>query len=182
MHLGRVVLRLDDPDLHQSRGLHVRREAMEGGQGDVLRGRDNSPHEIDVAVEVAMVHGVDELAAKDAVHVLEVDDHPRGGVERAADRHLDHVVVAVVRGAGAEDLAVLLVAPVVTAQDVSRRKRRAAGDAHLGGHGSIRKLAPDSGADSPDASQTIMRATSTGASDGPWTPAMRSISVSTEPG
>src|SRR5439155_7083757 len=90
----------------------------------------------------------------------------------------------VVGRARAEYIAVLLVAPVVTAQDVRRGKCGTTRDANvlLRGHGSIRKLAPVSGADSGEASQTITRATSDGDRAGPSTPAMRSISVSTAPG
>src|SRR5215831_1847574 len=131
---------------------------------------------------MVVVDRVDELAAQHGVYVLEVDHHPGLRVERACDSDLDHVVVSVVGGAGAEDFAVLLVAPVVAAEDVGGSKSGAASDAHVWRHGSSRKLAPESGADSGDASQTMSRATSAGSSAGPSTPAMRSIGVSTEPG
>src|SRR5690348_4827621 len=137
-------------------------QAMKSGERDVLGGRDHAAHKVDVAVQVAMVDDVDELAAEDRVDVLEVDDHAALRVERSADRHLDDVVVSVVRGACTEELAVLRVAPVVAAEDVRRGERRATGDAHRGGHGSMRKLPPLSGADSGDASHTITRATSAG--------------------
>src|SRR5438094_34750 len=161
----------------------MRLQAPERRHGDVLRGRDHIPEKVDVLVQVMVVDRVDELAAQDAVHVLQVHDHSGLGIERAADGDLDHVVVTVVGGARAEDLAVLLVAPVVAAQDVRGGERGAAGDADVRGHqGSIRKLAPDSGADSGEASQTTKRATSAGSSAGPSTPAMRNIRVSTAPG
>src|SRR5437867_5915673 len=161
----------------------MRLQAAESRHGDVLRGRDHTPEKVDVLVQVMVVDRVDELAAEDAVHVLQVHDHSGLGIECAADGDLDDVVVAVVGGARAEDLAVLLVAPVVAAQDVRGGERGAAGDADVRGHqGSIRKLAPDRGADSGEASQTIKRATSAGSSAGPSTPAMRNIRVSTAPG
>src|SRR5258708_31441663 len=120
----------------------MRLQAMKGRQRDVLRGRDHAPHEVDVAVQMVMIDGVYELATEDRVDVLQVDDHAGLSVERSADRHLDHVVVSVVRGARAEDLAVLLVAPVVTTEDVSGGEGGAAGDSCRGAHVSMRNLPP----------------------------------------
>src|SRR5438552_7952760 len=160
----------------------MRFQAMKRHHRDVFGRRYDTLHEVDVAIEVAVVDRVDELAAQDAVDVLQVHDHPRCGVERTTDGDLDHVVVPVVGDAGAEDLAVLLLTPVVSTEDVSRGEGCPAGDANVGGHEPIRKLAPDSGADSGEASQTIIRATSAGWSAGPSTPAIRSIAVSTAPG
>src|SRR5438445_10267613 len=113
--------------------------------------------------------------------MLQVHHHSRLLIDHAAHRDLDHVVVAVVGRAGAEDLAVLLVGPVLAAQDVAGGEGGAAGDAHVGGHGSIRKLAPESGADSFQASQTMIRAPSDGPNAGPSTPAGRSIGGAAAP-
>src|SRR5256885_6367107 len=121
------------------------------------------------------------LPPEHVVDMLQVHHHARLLIDHAANCDLDHIVVAVVGRAGAEDLAILLVGPVLAAQDVSGREGGAAGDAHVGGHGSIRKLAPESGDDSVEASQTMIRATSAGCSAGPSTPALRSIGVSTGP-
>src|SRR5256885_13875284 len=126
---------------------------------------------------MAVVDRVYELAAQDAVHALEIDHHAGLGVERAAHGDLDDIVVPVVGDAGAEHLAVLLLVPVVAAQDVRGGEGRAARDRDMSGHGSIRKLAPVRGAESEEASQTMRRATSAGERAGPSTPAMRSIAV-----
>src|SRR2546429_3378469 len=125
----------------------MRLQAVERGHGHVLGRRNDAAEEVDVAVEVAVVDGVDELAAKDAVDVLKVDDHTGVGVERTAYRDLDHVVVAVVGDARAEYLAVLLIVPVVSAQDVGRGERGAAGGGPVGGPGATRKCDTGRGAD-----------------------------------
>src|SRR3989440_6681597 len=181
-HLGGVVLRLHHTHLHQARGFEVRLQAMKRRHRHVLRGGNHAAQEVHVAIQMAVIDGVDELPAQDAVDVLEVDDHAGLGVERAAHGDLDHIVVPVVGDARPEHLAVLLIVPVVATQDVRGRECGAAGDRHMRGHGSIRKLAPVRGADSVEASQTITGATSAGERAGPSTPATRSMAVSTEPG
>src|SRR5919204_1754218 len=98
--------------------------------------------------------------------MAQVDDHPRVGIDGAANRDLDDVAVTVFVHILAERGPVLLVAPLRPAENVRGGERGAPGDAHAGGHGSMRKLAPDSGADSGDASQTMMRATSAGSAPG----------------
>src|SRR6266850_2591680 len=158
--LGRIVLRLHDPHLDEAGGLEVWLEAVERGERDVLGGRDDAAQKLDVAVQVLVVDGVDELPPKHRVDMPEVHDHPRLRIDRSPDRDLDHVVVAVVVDARAENLAVLSVTPFRAAEDVARGKRRTAGDAN----------------------HNATRATSGGCSTGPSTPAMRSIGVSTAPG
>src|SRR5712692_5453245 len=160
----------------------MRLQAVKRSHCDVFRSRDDAAEKIDVSVQVAVVDRVDKLATQNRVDVLEVDDHPGHRIQLAADRDLDHVVVAVIGRAGAEDVTILLLAPVLATQDVRGGEGGPARDPHLLGHGSIRKLAPVSGADSVEASQTTMRATSAGWSIGPPTPEMRSIAVSTAPG
>src|SRR5882672_11025089 len=177
--LGRIVLRLHDPHLDEAGGLEVSLEAVERGERDVLGGRDDAAQKLDVAVQVLVVDGVDELPPKHRVDMPEVHDHPRLRIDRSPDRDLDHVVVAVVVDARAENLAVLSVTPFRAAEDVARGKRRTAGDADVGhSHynvctgGSILMLAPESGADSGEANHNATRATSGGCS----------IGVSTAPG
>src|SRR2546422_8517399 len=104
--------------------------------------------------------------------MLQVHHHSRLLIDHATNCDLDHIVVAVVGRAGAEDLAILLVGPVLAAQDVTGGEGGAAGDAHVGGHGSIRQLAPRSGAHSVQGSPTMIRATSPGCRAGPSTPAV----------
>src|SRR5467141_4373846 len=107
--------------------------------------------------------------------MAQVDHHPVFSVDRSPDGDLYHVVVAVVGHVVAEDLVILLLAPIRAAQHMSGGEGGAPGDARGGGHGSIRKLAPESGADSEEANQTMIRETWAGRSAGPSTPAMRSI-------
>jgi len=59
-----------------------------------------------------VVDRIDEVAAQGCVDLLEIDHHARLAVDRAPDRDLDDVVVPVVSGTGAEDLAVALLGPL----------------------------------------------------------------------
>src|SRR5438874_1842745 len=129
-----------------------------------------------------VVDRADEFAPQHVIDVAQVDHHSGVGVDRAADCDLDHVAVPMLVDVITECLAIPFVAPFRSAQHVGRSEGGAPRDAHVGGHGSILKFAPDSGADSGDASHTITRATSAGSSAGPATPEMRSIGVSTAPG
>src|SRR5216683_2420768 len=70
-----------------------------------------------------VVDRIDEVAAQGCVDLLEIDDHACLAVHRAAHSDLDDVVVPVVGGAGAEDLAVALIGPLRAAQSVCGRKR-----------------------------------------------------------
>src|SRR5438874_4425465 len=122
------------------------------------------------------VDRVDEMAVKRSVNLLEVDDHAGLRVHRSADRHLDDVVMAVIGCARAEHLAIALFAPLRPAQDVRRGERGAPLDTDLLSQintllsrtltdrgnfpqGSSRRLAPENGSDSGEASQLITRAT-----------------------
>src|SRR4029077_16173267 len=136
-------------------GLEVRLQAVKRGERDVLGRRVDVPQKIHVPVQVSVIHRVDDLTVQHSVHVPEVDDHAGRRVQGAADGDFDDVVVPVVGDAGPEHLAVLLVAPVMPAQDVRRGECGTPGDAYVRSHGSIRKLAPETGAASCEASQTI---------------------------
>src|SRR6266566_829034 len=127
-----VVLGFDHPDLQQARGFEVWLQALKRRECDVFRGRDDAPQEVHIPVQMAVVDRVHELATQDGVHVLEVDDHAGLRIECAADCDLDHVVVPVIGRASAEDVAVLLVAPVLATQDVRGGEGGAARDAQAG--------------------------------------------------
>src|SRR6266702_5059513 len=123
--LGCVVLRLDNPNLQEAGRLHVGLQLAKGGHGHVLGGGHYAAQELHVTVQMPVIDGVDEVAAQRRVHLLEVDDHAGVRIHGPADSDLDHGVVTMIGRAGAEHLAVALVAPLRTAQDVRRRERGA---------------------------------------------------------
>src|SRR3982074_650875 len=73
--LGSIVLRFHQPQLEQARRLQVRLEPVEGGKGDVFRGRYDAVQELNIAIEVPVIDQVDQLATEYAIDVPEVDDH-----------------------------------------------------------------------------------------------------------
>jgi hypothetical protein len=75
-----------------------------------------------------VVDQVDELTPEDTIHVLKVGDHPCLGIDYAGNGHLDHVVVAVIAGAGTENLLVASLAPFRTTEDVRGGEGRPAGN------------------------------------------------------
>src|SRR5947208_2557014 len=97
-------------------------ELAEGGQGHVLGRGHRAAQELDVAVQMPVIDGIDEVAAQRRVHLFEVDDHAGLRIHGSTDGDLDHVVVPVISRASAEYLAIALLAPLRTAQDVRRRE------------------------------------------------------------
>jgi hypothetical protein len=111
----------------------MRRQLGEGCKSDVLSSRHNSLETLDVPVKVLMVDEVDEFAPEDAIHVFQIRDHPCFRIDRPGDGHLDHVVVAVIAGAGAEDLPVPSLIPLRTAEDMGRGEGRPASNSNCRG-------------------------------------------------
>src|SRR5487761_1800212 len=111
----------------------MRRQLGKGCESDVLCSRHNPPETFNVSVEMLVVDQVDELAPEDTIHVLKVGDHPCLRIDCAGNGHLDHVVVAVIAGAGTEDLLVASLAPFRTTEDVRRGEGRPACNPNGGG-------------------------------------------------
>src|SRR2546430_573458 len=90
-----VVFRFPQPHPRQTRWRDVRGDDAPDTDRDVLRGRVDAVHEIDLEIQIAMVDLVDDFALDDALDLAEVDHIPGAIVHGTTNQDLKRVVVPV---------------------------------------------------------------------------------------
>jgi len=102
---GEVAGRLVKPDGMQPAGGDMRLDLVPEGDHEVFRRGDDAAEKIDLVVQVAMVALVHDDPVQDALQLAEIHDVACLGIGLAAQGNLQHVVVAVPVGVGAEPVA-----------------------------------------------------------------------------